>query len=74
MTVTALTFEQVAKLRLIAADDGRARTLGWHYPTAGPLVVRGNGDWVSVLPTGRVQTLARGTEDPVVVAPGGSEQ
>jgi hypothetical protein len=42
---TVLSAAQERHLVRVAADDGRAKVIGWNFSHAGPVVVRGCGDW-----------------------------
>lgn len=51
---TRLTTQQQAKLELLACDDPNTRVIGWHEGHQGPLLIRGDGSWATIRPTGRI--------------------
>lgn len=51
-----LSLGQMTTLALLASDEQMPRVVGWHGADAGPLIVRGDGRWQTILPDGRIRT------------------
>lgn len=48
---------QLAKLDDIVDQDEAVIVIGWHYPSDGPMIVRGDDRWQAVLPDGTLRQL-----------------
>jgi hypothetical protein len=55
-TECRLSLDQQATLALLSCDEPAARVIGWHQPDEGPLIIRGDGRWQTILPNGRIRT------------------
>jgi hypothetical protein len=58
-----LTLKQQHYLGTLEAE---AKVTGWLYEQQGPLIVRANGDWETVKPSGRRRRIARADNDDMV--------
>lgn len=51
--------DQLDALDGILEDDPEVIVIGWHYPTDGPMIVRGDDTWQTILPDGTARELVR---------------
>jgi hypothetical protein len=57
---TTCTSAQSNALDSLAIRVPDARVVGWLSNTSGPLIVCGNGDWLTITPQGFQHTIAHG--------------
>lgn len=55
---TALSESQFKTIDAISNEDPKAKVVGFHYPSSGPLIIRGDGEWQSVEECGKLRKLA----------------